>query len=262
MKKAIVTCFISCIFASLVFSQNGGGSFLKRVEYNILIQGDTSEQNPNRKGLYNLSSKGDVEKLFFGDFNAPVEFFFNPSSESVPLKGPTSGFRIMRDSLDKSCILEVKFISNYKEADEAASAKYPSIGIPVLDAFRLSEDSINKIAEYNRATYTKQSEERIKLYKVETLSFFISDQFAEKMHEKMTSVINNFKAKGILPIINDSFSVTFRTVVDDEVWTLTIHAPKGDIVKMSDLCRQIVADAKNNQLDEQKYISALAALEN
>lgn len=233
MKTAIVTCFIWCIFTPLVFSQNGGGRFLKRSEYNF-----------SQNGYYNLSSKGDIEKLFFGKVNAQVEFFFNPSFKGA------SGFRIMRDSLDKSYILEVKYISNYKEASDKASAMYPAIA---SNPFQVAKDSIDTIAAYNRNAFAKQYEEMNKLYKVETLSFSVSDWFAEKLYEKMVSLIDNFKAKGVPPIMTDGYSVTFRTVVEDEVWALSIHMPQGSALKMADICRQIIEDAKSNKLNESEY---------
>ena len=203
MKRIIAAGFLAVLFVSLVSSQTGehyGGRFLKRIEYNKMM------------GEFNLDSKGYVEKLFFGDFNAPVEFLYWPAFEGA------SGFRIIRDSLNTSYILEVKHILNYKDAAEKANEKYP----------------------YSNPKYF---EEIIKLYKVETRSYPISNRFAEKIYEEMVSTINNFKAKSVSMLVNDGYSVTFRTVVEDEVWTLNIHMPQGDALKMADLCRQIMADA-------------------
>ena len=73
----------------------------------------------------------------------------------------------------------------------------------------------------------------------------------------MVFFINNFKSKGIPGIIMDGYSVTFRTVVDDEVWSLDIHMPAGNAKIMADLCMQIITDAKANQLEESKYLSRL-----
>jgi hypothetical protein len=69
----------------------GGGQFLKRIEYNLL-----------GNGLQNLKSKTEVEKLFFGDFNAKLEFFVEPSFEGA------YGFRIVRDTLTASHLIELK----------------------------------------------------------------------------------------------------------------------------------------------------------
>ena len=60
----------------------------------------------------------------------------------------------------------------------------------------------------------------------------------------MVSFIGTFKTKGALPIMADGYSVTFRTVVEDEVWSLNIHIPQGNAFKKADLCRQIITDAR------------------
>ena len=222
-----------------------GGHFVKRVEYNLIIDG-----NDNYHNLYNLKSKREEEILFFGNFNAPVEFFYSPSFDG------TSSFRIMRDSLGAT-ILEIKYFSNYKEAQKGVSDKYPLIGFSPYSLTSLDKDYKDSISEYNRNIANKRVEEIHKLYKVETLTLSISTQFSEKLYEKIILFIGNFKAKGVPQIIEDGYSVTFRTVVDDEVWTLEIHMPEGDALKMADLCLQIIKDAKKDELDEEKYISVL-----
>ena len=78
----------------------------------------------------------------------------------------------------------------------------------------------------------------------------------------MVSFIDNFKAGGMAPTISDGYSVKFRTVVDDEVWSLWIHEPQEIALKMADLCRQIITDGIANKLDESKYITVLDTCEN
>ena len=234
MKVTSILFF--CSFFSCVFSQHeahvAGGRFIKKVEYNFLFL-----------GAYNLDSKGDVEKLFFGDVNAPVEFFYLPSSEAA-YKEAYSSFRIVKDTSNTNYNLEVKYISNYREAQKEAQKQHPIIGT-------------NLTTEHNKAALAKQNEESFKLYKIETRSLHINNQFAERLYKKIVSLIDNFKAKGVPPIILDGYSVTFRTVVEDEVWSLSIHMPKGDALKMADLCRQIITDANAGELDESKYIEWL-----
>jgi hypothetical protein len=104
-------------------------------------------------------------------------------------------------------------------------------------------------------------EELTKLYKVETRSFPVSDRFAAMLYNKMVSFIDNIKGKGIPPTVADGYSVTFRTVVEDEVWSLAIHMPEGEALKMADICRQIMADAESNELDESKYIELLEGID-
>jgi hypothetical protein len=189
----------------------GGLFFIKRAENNMT------------KGNYNLDGKKDVERLFFGDFNALAEFFYGYSHEGE------YGFRIVKR--ESSYIFEVKYISNFDDIRE------------------------------------KKSEERLKLCKIGTRSFFISEQFAEKLSRKMVSCIVNFEAKAvsdpdIVPIAFGGYTVIFRTVVGSAVlWSLEIRHPKGDVLKMSDLCRQITTDALNGKLDEQKYLSVLNTFE-
>ena len=123
----------------------------------------------------------------------------------------------MKDSLDKAYILEAKRILNNGE---------------VLEAVRSHIKNLEKYFE-----------ETNKLTKIDSCSFYISNQLAEKLYEKMVSIIDNFKAKGVPPNYYHGYEVTFRTVVEDEVWTLDINIPTGNARKMSDLCMQIIEDA-------------------
>jgi hypothetical protein len=89
----------------------------------------------------------------------------------------------------------------------------------------------------------------------------------------MSSLINNFKARSRSSIILDGdgdgnvkeyivtffdgYDVTFRTVVDDEVWSLKIHEPTGNALKMADICRQIMTDMETKTFKESKYVELL-----
>ena len=246
MKKLFITVFLLVLVIPFVFSQvpvtwtivkeygdEVGHHYVKRVENNFVIF----------DSYYNLSSKVGVEILFFGDSNALVEFSYEHLDEGA------YGFRVVRDTLRKSHILEVKYISNYREANKEVSDKYP-FSPPI------SIDSMKTLSK-------KENEEKLKLYKIETRFFPVSDQFAEKLHEKIASFIINFKSKGFSGIGGTSSVENFRTVVDnDELWTLRIYTPKGNARKWSDLCRQIITDAQSNQLDEEKYITILNTFEN
>ena len=242
MKNIFVTSFLWAFFIPFAFSQNkehvDGGHFEKSIEYNVKSQYD---------GSHNLNSKGEIQKMFFGDFNAPVEFYYLPTSTATMNKELISGFRIVRNS---SNILEVKYISNYVEAAEEAQKMYPL------------NPNLSWEHPQNKTAWAKQFEEMNKLYKIETLSFPISSRFAENLYQKMVSLIDNFKAKGVPPVIFGGYSAMFRNVVEDEVWSLCIDMPNGDALKMSDLCRQIITDALADQLDETKYITVLKTFEN
>ena len=208
------------------------------------------------ESIYNLKSKGDMEKLLLGDFNAPVEFFINPYRGN---EGPSS-LRIVKDSLN-TWSLEVKYISNFKEVNRELSDKYLSIGysFPVP-----SDEDIEQMREHNVAAWAKRKEESLNLYKADILLFPISNHFAEQLYEKMVSLIVNFKVKEFLDRISTGgYSVSFRAVIDYEVWSLWISNPPDENErKMVDLCKQIITDAQANQLDESKYITILETFEN
>ena len=108
MKRIIFACFFYILSITSAFSQEAEeyytcGNFLKRIEYN----------STGYVTNYNIKSKSDIEKLFFGDFNALTEFCYEPSNQVIPCI--PSGFRIIKDSLNSSYVLEVKHISNYRE---------------------------------------------------------------------------------------------------------------------------------------------------
>jgi hypothetical protein len=245
VKNIAVISFLWVFFIPLAFSQYSyHGHFLKRIEYNLIMLYD----------VYNLKSKGDIEKLFFFFFNAPVEFSYLPSSEAA-FETPPSGLRIVKNASNTSCILEVKYISNYVEAHREATKKHPMIG--VSNPSSITDEERNQIIEHNRAAIAKHNAESLNLFKVDTLSYPISNDFAENLYKKTVLFIDNFKAKGVPPLIVDGYLVTFRTVVEDEVWSLWIHMPDGDALKMADICRQIITDAYAGKLDESKYIKLL-----
>ena len=67
---------------------------------------------------------------------------------------------------------------------------------------------------------------------------------------------------GFPPGRERSYSVgywaTFRCVVENEVWTLSLYDEfMADAVALSDLCGQIIADAGEGRLDEAKYLEWL-----
>ena len=253
MKKILIVGLICELLVSFVYSQTGdhvnGGRFSKNIEYNLLWL----------EAGYNFNSKGAVEKLFFGDFNAPIEFFYVHPFEGY------SGFRIVRDTLKMKYIIEIKHISNYKEAQSEAAKNHPTpIGIPadkignhIISTSNMTKEERNLLEEERKNKWEKYIEERNKLFKIESRSFPISNQFAEELYKMMVSIIDNFKARGIPPHIVDGEEVTFRTVVEDEVWSLKIHEPQGNALKLADICKQIITDFTIGKPDELSYIKLL-----
>jgi hypothetical protein len=72
--------------------------------------------------------------------------------------------------------------------------------------------------------------------------------------------IDNFKGKGIPALIFDGEKVTFRCVVEYELWELTIHEPEGYMKRLTNLFQQLIKDAEANTLDESKYATLLNEL--
>jgi len=242
----------------ILFSQNGDhtgeGFFTKTIEYNRIA----SAENNN----YNQKSKSVVEKMLFGDFNAPFEFFYDPSSpgDENDVFRVQSGFRIFRDSLDKGYVLQIKKISNYKDARSEA-AKFGPKGFKSLN---ISEEERKQIESYNSEMSFKYWNEVNKHLTVDTKSYSISDHFAETIYKKMSSFIQIFKASGSpieiyedgtigILIMDGGYYSTFRVVVGAEVWSLKIHGPTGTALRMSDFCRQIIKEANKNTFNEELY---------
>ena len=106
--------------------------------------------------------------------------------------------------------------------------------------------------------YRKREKERLKLYAVETQTFPISHRFAEALYAGFVTSIEGFAMKGRPAMTGDGYSVTFRCVVDDDVWTLTIQNPRVEnILELSNLCKRIIEDAEAGRFDESKYIGRL-----
>ena len=216
MKKLTVIIFYWIFFSLIVFSQ------WRQNDFRISIKDNWRDNQPN------LESKGELERLFFGDFNAPVEFFREPA-QSEP-----SGLRVVKDSLRMSYALEIKYIL-----------------------------SCEWMQKRNDGT-------------IETLSFPISTQFTRKLREKMKTFISTFEEEVTFPdnvvsvcaetdIVIRRFpvggvTVTFRTVVDDEVWALRIRTPLYRAREFSNLFRQMIEDAKADEFDEEKYLSTLSRI--
>jgi len=259
MKKIIIIGFYSAFFIPLLFSQNKvhhGGDFTKSIEYNSLSDG--YEKFLKNKGLADIN-------LFSGS-NAQIEFIYRP-----PFHG-NSGFRVLRNSLDSSYYIEIKRIMNPDALRDLHTYMYQSsLGFPAYQIPSIPEDVRVQIIEHNKTMYSNY-EELAKRINVETHSYPISRLFAEELYKKMLLFIDNFEAKRVFQTdiyggkivfaIADGESVSFRTVIDNEVRSLSIHVPLGNALKMTDLCLKIITDAIANKLDESKYITALSSFEN
>jgi hypothetical protein len=259
VMKKVITSFFCTLFIQSIFAQDAflytaknpeySIQFLKRIENNIIFSRleDILDDGSVRL-LCNLDSKTNIEKLFFGDINALVEFCFEPDFDAP------FGFRILRDRLTgKSCLLEVKNIPNYEKVQQEVLKKYPTTGFS-LERLESTPDSVlRQSAKHNNAQRQKQREERLALYTVNTVSLPVDNQFTETLYEKVVALIENFDSKQASR--NKGYRVTFRYVVENEVRTLSISdEPQGDALKMINLCRQIVKDVETNNFQESKYM--------
>ncbi len=244
MKKIISTVLIlmSC---TLAFSQDD--------EIITIIPEMTrywQKAEPNKiDGQWNFETKTGVEKLFFGDFNAKVEFFLLPSFES------SYGFRLIENA-DGSYAIEAMRIGNYDEVEASTSKKYPSFGVPAEVAFFVFSDEklSQEIGRFNGEMWAKRSKERLELYRVDKTIAPVTDAFAEKLYTKIVSSIataqDELKSKDILV---DGMAVTFRCIVGDDLWTFKYHGPEGEFLQLTELCTRIVNDIEAGTFKESSY---------
>lgn len=253
MKRNIFFLAVLFTFGFAAISQNAdhvnGGCFVKSIEYNY-IQKASESYSMKFPDIHNVEVKKDIEKLFFGDFNAPVEYIFVP-----PFEGACA-LRIYNDSLKKTDILEIKYILNYVELQEEMEEEYPLIGFSSFKEMKTSDWA----REHNQEMTKKTYEEMFRRFQGKSICFPVSNQFAKAFFGRIVSFIDNFKATGVPPnIILHSYDATFRTVVEDEVWSLRICKPQSEALQLSDLFRQIIADKIKGEggINEDKYLKLL-----
>ena len=227
MKKLISTIIYWTFLVCFAFPQHN------REAFRISMEENWHDNQPN------LESKCDIERLLSGDFNAPVEFFYLPAEESRGVS-PLS-FRIVMDSLNLLYIAEVRYITHF----DWSQRYYPEV---LLRPSRL----VN-------------------------ISFPVSRLFAEKLHERMQKLISTFEEENPFPevfaysptlnrylpevaVVVGGHTETFRTVVDDEVWSLWIHMPQNKALEFSTLFKQMIEDARAGEFDEERYMEMLNAI--
>lgn len=258
MKKFIFLVTILIITAyQIALSQNAdhveGGHFLKRIEYNVIAPGVTEADN-----LYNLDGKSILDRILFGSTNSPVEFVFEGSPEG---DDEVSAFRIVGNSRTDSYRLEIMRMPDIEKLYNEIrflSTKVNETVIPPELIRTISLEGRELINKHNKeANRVKRNDDSYKPYRPKSKTFRISNEFAEKLHSKMATLIDSFKATGIPPVFFDGYEVTFRTVVGNEVWSLKIHMPQENVLIMANLCRQIIEDADAGKLNETQYVTKL-----
>ena len=273
MKSLVlVPLFLVSILHCL--AQSSGGDFTKRIEFNVincLYEKSADGDSMKLTYKYNLSGKSVNEKFLFGDMNAEVEFFTEPSFSSP------YGLRIIRDSLNFSH-LEIREVANYGEVEKRLGEKYPNkylvFGPDELDKLKdlkMSDEEKVAMGAHNREMGAKREEERWELYRKEVHSVPVTDAFAQLLFERVSFAIDTFKGVSSRKIVNgmilenvilDGDTRIFRCVVDDEVWMLKVHEPTGRTKALATICDNIFNDVKGHTFREEKYLEELKQLAN
>ena len=257
MLRKTLVLFLSS-FALQFLSAGEPFMFVKRVENNIdRCNLENILPDGSVEVLYNLGSKSDLERLFFDRFNAPVEFFFRPDPGMNDPRD-VAGLRILKDTADNSYRLEVKRIANLKDVDDELDKEYPYVCFRAEDVTpELPYSEIRRHIEHNDSMDTKRRQERMKRYRVETKSFRIGQQLADALYDRITDMIEHFDSR--YEGRYAAYSVTFRCVVGNEVWTLFFRdVPQGETLALSDLCMRVLRDAKTDDWAEAEYLNLLS----
>ena len=130
----------------------------------------------------------------------------------------------------------------------------------IAEREKMSEEERELSILKSRIRNEKREKESLKRYQVHTFIIPISDLFAEKLHAKFVSFIDDFKAKELEPnlLMGDGETTVFRCIVDQEIWTLSIPFKTEEKAReLSDLCKRIIEDAEAGRFDESKYIGSL-----
>ena len=256
--KTNITLFIAFIFSTnVIMSQSidhvEGGSYLKTVEYNLIVSGAKREYD-----MYNLEHKSFIDRLFFGTKNSFVEFVFEGSPEG---SNEVTAFRIIKNLQGDSYKLEImRFQNVHKLYDirDLLLEKTTPLKIPYWISAAISFEIRDRIKEHNKQiAILKNRDDLYKPYRPVPKEFELSKEFAKKMYEKTATLIDNFKGKGIPPMISDGDNVTFRCISEDELWTLSVHCPQRRVLQLSELFRQIISDGLDNKIDEPKLLKQL-----
>ncbi|MEA5129172.1 MAG: hypothetical protein VB074_13405 [Proteiniphilum sp.] len=255
--KVIILLSVMFFFGNIAISQPvvhpNGGEYDKTITYNVLIKGIPAELSE-----FNLKHKSILDRIFFGITNSFVEYVFEGSTEGI---NEATAFRLIKSSQDGSCKMEAMRIQNIRKVYDirkSISERTTPIILPFWLFVGISQEISDQINEHNKqANRFKYNDEIYKPYRPEPETLEISKEFAEELHKKTMMLIDNFKGEGEQATITDGHFATFRCVVADEVWALTIHCPQGRALQLSDLFRQIIADCLDNKFEESKYLPQL-----
>ncbi len=211
----------------------------------------------NPSGLPNTRGKSNLQKLFFPEYNAMIECIIEPAFTGA------YGFRIT-NSDNKDYILEVKWIYNTKEVLDSLLTVYPLKGTNVREknSKKLTDKERKEIAEYN----TRQMKEIYRIaptkYRIKSQRILLDNPLYEILYGNCMSLIRDYKNNGVPLGVLDGRRVTFRCVVDDEVWNFSISNPAGDVERFTNICSQIIKDVQKNsgKNNEDKFLQLLKEL--
>ena len=246
MKKKIWTILLPAFLFGVSFAQKS--EVIQSIRYF-----KTVEPNLTADGRYNLSGKRyDVEKLLVGDFNGVAEYFYAPSFDGA------ASLRIYRDSLNQTYLLETKRITNWDEVNEYINKTYP----PDNKVRTLTSAQWEEIRERSRKINESINKDRLSRYRILTRTIPIGDSLADRIYGAVKQVVGNARRELKMDgLITDGYTVIFRCVVGDELWSLNYHIPEGEYKMRSDLFRQMIADVEAECFKEEKYIGAFTYLE-
>lgn len=234
-----------------------GGTYTKRADYNVLSWIVHIDENGIEKPVYNQIDKTPLEKIFFGQTNSPVEYVVETSFDG------SAGLRLYKDVADSDdWTLEVIPFGDYEMAVRDVKREIEKIEIPLWFLGRLPQNYQEQVKEHNeKVPYAAANEDTYKSHRPATTVITLH-HLGDRLYEKMVALTGGFKAEGRSAMIFDGYEATFRCVVGDEVWTLTIHVPQKRALQMSNLCRQIIEDVtRGDEFDEWKYIRMLEPIE-
>lgn len=196
-----------------------------------------------------VCEKSALERRFWGNSNALSEYFFSPSPE---MNESAAGLRIIKDpSRDSQYVIQIKYITNWRDVSEKLAKKYPVQGLSLAEMGSMSKEEKDLVAKRNMEAYSRQEAESVGLYDIKTVSFTTST-LGDKLNRAIVDLIRNYNPNESPELLVDGYFATFRCLVDNKERSLVIHQPQGHALQVSNLCRQIITDAQANRFDAHK----------
>lgn len=194
----------------------------------------------------NLAHKDEIEKLLFGEYNAPFEFVLSPAFDGM------QGVRLCQDPGNGKWYLETKRVLNWQEVNELVSSSVTPAQVTTLTL-----EQWNKQKAQADSLKLQQKRKQLSSYKISSRLTPIQDDFAHTLYDIMLSFISKTAEKKPDVVIKDGVITTFRCVQGSDVIILKCQMPQVSINYMSNLFTQLMVDIENGIFDEAKYLKAL-----